>query len=245
MSAKSLLSKKNIKAHKPDTQGGIMEELNLPPELIAFVRENARILQIGLVCVVVLTLGWVSYDIYAKSQESKGSALLASAMQVEAKDQQAKMLENVVSDYSRTEAGLWARIELGHLDYSEGRLDAAVAKYKEVLNDLSKDNPLLPLVALDLAQSYEKADKYDQAIVQYNNLKTTPGFKEEAHFALARIYRAKKDTAKARKEYEELLGTMDEGTDPQLKSRVQEMLLALGGTTPATAPTPKQTEEKK
>jgi len=243
MSAKSLLSKKNIKAHKPDTHSGIMEELNLPPELIAFVRENARSLQIGLICVVVLVLGWVSYDFYAKTKESKGAALLASAMQVEAKDQQAGMLENVVRDYSRTDAGRWARIELAHLDYTEGRLDAAVEKYEEVLNGLSKDNPLLPLVTIDLAQSYEKAKKYDQAIAQYNTLKDTPGFKEDAHFALARIYRAKNDTAKARKEYEELLGTMEGVADSQLKSRVQEMLLALGGTTPA--PAPKQTEENK
>jgi predicted negative regulator of RcsB-dependent stress response len=230
MSAQSLFSKKNIKAQQPDTHRGIMEELNFPPQLISFVRENARNLQIGLVCVVILVLGWLSYDYYTKAQEKKGASQLASAMQLEETDEMARMLENVINDYSRTDAARWARIELAHLDYREGRLDAAVAKFEEVIDELSKDNPVLPLVRTDLAQSYEKADKYDQAIVQYGILKDSPGFKEEAHLALARIYRAKDEPAKARQEYEELMDTMKEGADPQLKSRVQEMLLALGGT---------------
>jgi predicted negative regulator of RcsB-dependent stress response len=217
-----------------------MEELNLPPELIAFVRENARNLQIGLVCVVILVFGWMSYDYYSKAQEKKGASQLASAMQVEATDEAARMLENVINDYPRTDAARWARIELAHLDYREGRLDDAVTKFEEAINELSADNPLLPLVRMDLAQSYEKTGKYDQAIIHYGILKDSPGFKEEALFALARIYQAKDEPAKARQEYQELIGIMKEGSDPQLKSRVQQMLLALGTTSVGASGQPEE-----
>ena len=62
MSAQSLFSKKNIESQQPDTLTGLMEEMNLPPGLIAFVRKNSRSLQIGLTCIVVLVLAWVFYD---------------------------------------------------------------------------------------------------------------------------------------------------------------------------------------
>ena len=242
MSAQSLFSKKNIKAHQPDTHRGIMEELNLPPEMIAFIRKNARNLQIALICIIVLVLGWIFYDYYSEAQEKKSASLLASAMQVQATEERVWMLENVINDYSGTEAARWSRIELAHLEYREGRLDAAVLKYKEIIDDLSKDSPLLPLVRMALAQSYEEAGQYDQAIAQYTLLKKSAGFKQEAYLALGRIYKTENDPAQARKEYEELLSSMEEGGDPQLKSRVQAMLLALNnGSTPAAS----QPEENK
>ena len=241
MSAQSLFSKKSIKAQRPDTSRGIMEELNLPPELIAFIRENSKNLQIGLVVVAVLVLGWVIYDYYSAMQAKKGASLLASAMQVEATEEKARTLESVVNDYSRTEAALWARVELAHLDFREGRFTEAAGKYEAVIKKLSKEAPLLPLVRMNLAESYEEAGQYDQAIAQYSLLKMIVGFKEEAHLALARIYRAKDDPALARKEYEELLKDL-EGADPQLRSRIQAMLLSLGGGQPPVAPQPAENQ---
>lgn len=242
MSAQSLFSKKNIKAQEPDTRTGIMEELNLPPEVISFVRKNAKNLQIGLISIVVLVLAWVFYDYYTQMQESKGASLLASAMQVQAVDERANMLNAVISDYSRTDAGRWGKLELAHIDYQEGRFDAAAAKYEEVIAKLSADSPLLPLARLNLAQTYEETVSYDQAISQYKLLKKFAGFKEMAQLALGRIYKAQNKPDQARKEYEELLGGIGEGTDPQIISRVEGMIAALGG---AKADTVSQPEENK
>jgi len=228
MSAQSLFSKKNIKSQQPDTRSGIMEELNLPPEFISFIRKNARNLQIGLTCIVVLALAWIFYDYYTELQENKGASLLASAMQTEATDERTQMLASVVNDYSRTDAARWSRLELAHLDYQEGRFDAAIAKYEEIIDKLSTDSSLLPLVRTNLAQSYEEIGQYEQAIAQYNLLKKSIGFKEEAHLALGRIYIARDEPAQARKEYEELLTTMNDEADPQLRSRVQALLVSLG-----------------
>lgn len=229
MSAQSLFSKKSIESQQPDTRTGLMEELNLPPGMIAFVRKNARNLQIGLISFVVLVLAWVFYDYYTELQENKGASLLASAMQTESLDERAWVLENVISDYSRTEAARWSKLELAHLDYQEGRFDAAVTKYEEVIAKLSADNSLVPLARMNLAQIYEETAQYDQAIAQYILLKKSIGFGDEARLALGRIYTAKDQTAQARKEYEELLAGMEDEADPLLRSRVKALLISSGG----------------
>ena len=238
MSSQSLFSKKNIEAQQPDTRTGLMEELNLPPAVISFVRKNANNLQIGLIVLVVLVLAWVFYDYYTEKQESDAASLLASAMQTEATDQRVQILESVVDRYSRTDGALWSRLELAHLDYQAGRYDAAIEKYERLLAKVSDDNPLVPLVRMNLAQSFEETEKYDRAIAQYATLKNITGFKQEAYLGLGRTYTANNEPAKARKEYEEFLGTMEEETDPQLKALVEALLVSAGDgkTVPAHQP---------
>jgi predicted negative regulator of RcsB-dependent stress response len=243
MSAQSLFSKKNIDSQQPDTRTGIMEELNLPPGVIAFVRNNARNLQIGLICVVVLVLAWTFYDYYTERQENKGASLLASAMQIEATEERVQVLGDVINNYSGTDAALWGKLELAHLDYQEGEFDAAVVNYEEIIAKLPADSSLVPLARINLAQSYEETGQHDQAIAQYNLLKKSTGFKEEAYFALGRIYKAKNDLSQARKEYEELLSAMEDEVAPQLRSRVQALLNSLGGEKKITAAKPEENKE--
>ena len=243
MSAQTLFSKKNIESQQPDTRTGLMEELNLPPQMIAFIRKNARNLQIGLTCFVILVLAWVFYDYYTELQENKGASLLASAMQTESLGERAQVLETVISDYSRTDAARWSKLELAHLDYQEGRFDAAIAKYEEIIAKLPADNSLVPLTRMNLAQTYEETARYDQAMNQYNLLKKTTGFSDEAHLALGRIYTAKDQVAQARMEYEELLAGMEDEADPQLRSQVQALLLSSGGEIVIPASQPEETKE--
>jgi predicted negative regulator of RcsB-dependent stress response len=140
MSAQSLFSKKNIQSQQTDSRRGLLEELNLPPALISFIRKHSRNLQIGLLSVVVLTLGWIFFDYYTEMQEKKGTSLLASGLQTDSVEQRVQVLENVIKDYGRTDAARWSKIELAHLDYNEGRFEAAAAKYKEILDALPADN---------------------------------------------------------------------------------------------------------
>ena len=242
MSTQSLFSRKNIESQLPDTKRGLLEELNLPPEMIAFIRKNARSLQIGLICVLVLLMAWIFFDYYTDSQEKKGASLLASALQIESSEQRLTELGNVIKDYGRTDAARWAKLELAHADYKEGNFEAAAAKYKEILDDLSPDNPLSPLTRLSLAQSYEQTAQYDLAIAQYNTLKKSPGFTNQAYLALGRIYMAQEDPVQARKSYEGLLGSLKDNPDPQLMSRIEARLASLNAGKPAISSQP---EEKK
>ena len=50
MAGQSAFDPKNI-VKEPGGKDGLLEELNLPPKLIAFLRENARILQISIVMI--------------------------------------------------------------------------------------------------------------------------------------------------------------------------------------------------
>jgi len=243
MSTQNLFSRKSIESQQPDTRRGLMEELNLPPELIAFIKKNNRNLQIGLICAVVLLLAWIFFDYYSETQEKKGSSLLASGMQTESTEQRVAVLENVLSDYGRTDAARWAKLELAHVDYNEGRFEAAAAKYKEILDTLSADTSLAPLTRLSLAQSYEQAGQYDEAIAQYNLLKKSTGFANQAYLALGRIYMAKEDPVQARKTYEELLSSLDDTSDPILVSQVEAKLASLGATTPAIPSQPEKSKE--
>lgn len=242
MSAQSLFSKKNIESQQPDTRRGLMEELNLPPEFIAFVRRNTRNIQIVLISVVVLVLAWVFYDYYTELQEKKGASLLASGLQAESSEQRVQTLESVISDYGRTDAARWSRLELAHIDYKEGRYEAAAAKYKEILDALPATSPLAPLTRLNLAQSYELAGQYDQAIVQYGKLKQAAGFTSQALLGLGRVHMAKDDPAQARQAYEELLASLEENPDPVIKSQVEAKLTVLDAGRSATPP---QAEENK
>ena len=239
----NLFSRKNIEAQQADTRSGLLEELNMPPEIISFIRKNARIMQIGAICIALAILGWLSYDYYAAQRENKGAALLASAMQVDSQDLRAQILENVLKDYTRTDAAIWSRLELGNIAYQAGRFEEAAGKFKETLDKLHSASPLIPLVRLSLAQSYEEADQYDQAIAQYNLLKKDTGFKRQANLALGRIFVAKGEADQARRVYEELLQGLAEQPDPELKSKVEATLASLGvvqTTSPSSPP-----EEKK
>ena len=243
MSAQSLFSKKNIQSQQTDSRRGLLEELNLPPALISFIRKHSRNLQIGLLSVVVLTLGWIFFDYYTEMQEKKGTSLLASGLQTDSVEQRVQVLENVIKDYGRTDAARWSKIELAHLDYNEGRFEAAAAKYKEILDALPADNSLVPLTRLNLAQSYEEAVQYDQAISQYNLLKKSTGFSNQAYWALGRIYMAKEDPIQARRTYEKLLASLKEDADPALISQLEAKLATLDAGEPAVSSHPEENKE--
>ena len=121
MSAQSLFSKKDIKPIDPERKRDLLDELNLPPKLVSFIRENARNLQIACICIAVVVLGWVLYDNYTDMQESKSASLLAAALQESSIEQKTQELARVIEEYPRTDSALWSRVELAHLEYQDGK----------------------------------------------------------------------------------------------------------------------------
>jgi predicted negative regulator of RcsB-dependent stress response len=239
MSAQNLFSKKNIQSQQAGPQRGLLEELNLPPGLISFIRSNSRNLQIGLAGIVVLVLAWVFFDYYTEMQEKKGTSLLAAGLQAESTEERLQKLESVTLDYGRTDAARWARIELAHLDYGAGRFEEAATKYREILEEVSAENPLVPLARMNLAQSYEELGQYDEAVAQYVLLKKDPGFANLAYWALGRVYTAKGDPVQARSTYQEFLDSLGDTPDPALVSRLEAKLVSLGTSGTVATPPPK------
>jgi predicted negative regulator of RcsB-dependent stress response len=240
MSAENLFSGKDIKPIDPERKRDLLDELNLPPKLVTFIRTNVRNLQIAVICIVVVVLGWVLYNQYAEKQESNGASLLASALQETSVEQKIRTLENVISEYSRTDAALWSRVELAHLDYQAGRFTEAAGRYEGILGEIGAGSALTPLVRLNLAQSYEELQDYEKALAQYKLLKPVQGFSKEAYLALGRVYVLKNETAAARQVYEEYLNSSENELDPDVEARIQARLTVLNEAQPE--PTP-QTEK--
>jgi len=245
MSTQSLFSKKDIKPINPERKQDLLDELNLPPKLVSFIRENTRNLQIALVCIAVVVLGWVLYDNYIELQENKGASLLASALQESSIEQKTQSLANVIEEYPRTDSAQWSRVELAHLEYQDGKFQEAAARYEAILGELPGDSSLAPLVRLNLAQSYEELNDLDNALTQYKTLKTVTGFGREAILAMGRIYEFTDEPQAARQVYEEYLNTLGDNPDPVIKAEIQAKLASLQVENTASAPLSQPVEKEK
>jgi predicted negative regulator of RcsB-dependent stress response len=245
MSAQSLFSKKDIKPIDPERKRDLLDELNLPPKLVSFIRKNARNLQIACICIAVVVLGWVLYDNYTDLQESKSASLLAAALQESSIEQKTQELARVIEEYPRTDSALWSRVELAHLEYQDGKFQEAAGRYEAILGELPGDSSLAPLIRLNLAQSYEELNDHDKALIQYKTLKTATGFDREATMAMGRIYEFTGQPQAARQVYEEYLNSLGESPDPVIKAEIQAKLDNLQVENTAAPPLPQPVEKEK
>lgn len=211
MTEQSAFSKKNIQATAAVEKRGLLEELNLPPQLAVFIRKNSRNLLITACVVVVAMLAWAGYDYYAGLQRDRAASLLASAMREKEDGKRLPLLVELQEKYGRTSAATWSLVEMAHIDYRNKRFDEALAKYEKILDGVARDNALFPLLVYRIAQTHEQKGDNAQAIKSYQILVDIPGFSREAYLALGRIYEAANEPAKAREVYEKELAALTDG----------------------------------
>lgn len=216
MANDSAFSKDKIKNVASD-QRDFLEQLNLPPQLISFVRGNSKHLQIAAICIAILFIGWTGYGKYAASQREKATDLLAVAiMQETSADSKIPALQKIISEYPRSEAALWAKLEIGHQANDKGNYQEAIEAYNSVLNKLDDDASVSSLVQYSLASAYEANKDLDNALKYYQKLTGIEAFAEIANLAVARIYELKGDTDKAIAAYEAI--TTKESSDAKSPS---------------------------
>lgn len=208
--------------NKPLQKHGLLEELNLPPKAILFIRNNRRNLIIGLVCSVLAILGWSSLSYYLARQDDRAAALLAEAVGQGATESRRALLQKLLAEYGRTGSAKWARVELGHLAFDAQQYDEAIRVYLEVRDDLAKSSPIFPLVQLNLAQAYENKHALPEAHAAYQRLAESKGFAGEAYLAMGRIHEQQKAVPQAKEMYGKVL--TEEGVSPELKEKVQAKL---------------------
>ena len=68
----NVFSRKHAEAMAQDKRA-ILEELNLPPTAIEFVRANSRALLVALVVAVVAILGWEGYGKYTANRQARSA----------------------------------------------------------------------------------------------------------------------------------------------------------------------------
>lgn len=197
-----------------ERKDGLLEELNLPPHMIKFIRENSRNLQIATACLVVLVLGWIYYDYYSQTREDRASAALNAVAREVDDPARIELLQNVAAEFPRTAAAMWSRIEQGHIAFADGDYDKALAIYTDVADALDSDSPLLPLLTYNIGLGRENGGEPDRALEAYADLAAYDGFAVKGLMAQGRIYELKGENDQALRVYrkageKELLSELD------------------------------------
>ena len=117
MAEQSSLVGKEEKTIDIERKESLLDELNLPPIVTRFIRENARNLQIVAGCIVLLVFAWTYFDYYTETRENNASSALSLAVQEADDAARVELLQGVVNDFSGTDAALWSRVEQAHVAF--------------------------------------------------------------------------------------------------------------------------------
>ena len=202
MAAESAFEKKHVEPTVENNLSGLLDQMNLPPGIVEFVRTHQKIINIGLIVLVLVVVVWSLYGSYREKQINQASSALSLAMS-EPADMKVAALEKVKEEYSSTDSATWAQVELAHLDMAQGNYMEAVTKYSQIRDDLSETNPLHPLVSLAIAQAFESQKEYDKSYKEYEAVKNVGGFQAVATLGMARIYEAQQKYTEALGVYED------------------------------------------
>jgi len=204
MTNQSAFDPNHIKETALSETSGLLDELNLPPAFIAFLRKNQRILWIIIIIVATIVIAFSLYGSYRTYQENKATAAMDAALLAD-KGQQVELLKKIVHDYKSTPIGRWARIELAQIDIEEGKPANAIEEFTQVNLVIDPENPLKPLVLYKLAGLLEEKKDNDGALALYKELTGFTGFEADARYAMGRVYTAMNRKAEALTAYQQYL----------------------------------------
>jgi len=197
---------------------GLMEELNIPPQIIQFIRQNAKHIQIGLVTIVVAVVVVLGINSYHDSVRQKTNELLVQAMKVKDVETKNVQLQELYDDYPGSDAAIWSQFELAHNAKKSGNADEALERYQLVADKIGKNSPLVPMILLAKGQVLESSVKLDEAIALYTQLADYAGYSYVGKSGIARIYELQNNKPAALAVYNELKD--DTTLPPQIRERL-------------------------
>ncbi|MEA3548837.1 MAG: tetratricopeptide repeat protein [Thermodesulfobacteriota bacterium] len=223
MNEHSAFSKRHIE-EVTQAKRTLLDELNFPPAVTAFIRKNSRSLQIIVICIFAGICLWSFFDYYTTKQKNDSAALLSRAMAESDDASRQQLLKQVRVEYSGTGAAVWSQVVSAH-EMMESDRDQAISILKSLADGMSSSNPLLPLLQFDLGQAHEMNGNPDQALGYYQKLSEIKGFSAVSFLAMGRIYEQKNEPQKAKEMYEKAVA------QPELpstaKSRIEDKLSRL------------------
>ncbi|HID69907.1 MAG TPA: tetratricopeptide repeat protein [Desulfobacterales bacterium] len=227
MSEQSAFNQSQVAQEAYVEPSGVLDQLNLPPGAIRFIRNNKRTLQF-IAAIVVTAIVVVSlYSSYRKKRLESAASSLSISMEAEG-DAKVTALEHVVSEFSGTPSALWATVELGHIAMKEKDYKKAEANYLLVRDQVSEKNPIYGLLTFGIAQAREAGQSYEEATSAYDELKKIEGYKDEGYLGMARVLEAQGQNKKALAVYEEYLGSfLGEEQNPGATRIIKEKIVRL------------------
>jgi len=221
MSHESAYNKRLTAETKMDKVEGVLDHLNLPPKVIEFIRSNNRALLIAIIVFVTAVVFWSFYGSYKDRVREEAASALSQAMLQEA-SLRSDALSKVTEQYGSTTSGLWAKVELAHLDMQKSDYEQAAVKYGALLSSLGAKDPLYPLVLFGLAQAFEASEKYPDAGKNYDLLKEIDGYKHIGYMSLGRLEEAQHNDDKAIAIYNNFI--LSAGDDPSFAQSRTEIM---------------------
>lgn len=211
MASESAFNKRLAAETTLDKVEGLLEHFNLPPKVISFIRKNLRIIQISII-VIITTIVFLSlYGSYRERLREEAASALSQALKLP-KEGKAEALRKIAGEYRSTSSAVWAELELAHLDMQSDAFNAAAEKYRKILSETDKDNPLYPLVLFSLAQAFEADKNYSEAATEYDLLKNFKGYESIAYAGMGRLEEVQGNIEKAIAVYNNFVLSM--GDDP-------------------------------
>ena len=171
MSERSAFEKIHVEESEKADLGGVLEQLNLPPAVVTFVRENKRLVQIVIATIVIIVVAWSLYDSYRDKKIEEGSSALSIAVDIEDSQSKIDQLKSVSSEFSGTSSAQWAKINAAHELLKTDQKEEALTIYKEVFAEIDTSSPLFALVTIGLAQAYEISGNFPEAATEYQKIK--------------------------------------------------------------------------
>ncbi len=204
---------------EPSVKGdltGLLEQFNLPPNVIKFIRKNLKVIYVVLALIVIAILSWSAYDAYIQKRINMSSSALTNALKEPAAVRPAA-LQKVLADYSGMSSARWAKVELAHIDMKNGNFKAAAEKYTDIRREIKQTDPLFGLVSFGTAQAKEAEKDYDRAFDEYTALSKIEGYQPVGLLGMARIHEIKGEQEKALSVYEQYMATFvgDDRNDPE------------------------------
>ncbi|HHL35686.1 MAG TPA: tetratricopeptide repeat protein [Desulfobulbaceae bacterium] len=229
MANQSAFDPNHIKETAVSETSGLLDELNLPPAFIDFLRKNQRTLWFMIAVIAIVVTAVSLYGSYRTYRENKATAAMDAAMQADS-DHQVDLLNKVVQDFTSTPTEHWARIELAQISIKNGKPAEAILQLQKVNKEVEAKNPLKPLVLFKLAGLYEETKNYQAALARYQELTAVSGFEADARYALGRVYAALHKNAEAVTAYQQYLSLTEKspaGERGQKRALVEYMMKEL------------------
>jgi tetratricopeptide (TPR) repeat protein len=136
---------------------------------------------------------------YSSVEEIKGSE--EAFLEVE------EAFQQIVDRYSGRRGGKFSRLIFADICFSSGRTDKAISLYQQALGDFEQIEPYHTLILKSLGYANEEKDNVDEAIQYFERIisATDSPMKDEALFALGRLYTAMGQNEKGIDAYKQLI----------------------------------------
>lgn len=215
------------------------EFLTTSAQVIKFVRENTRIVAIGLVVALVCVVAVGGYYAYQKQQDFKAHELFIKAenryeaavrspepVGPEVWDQLFAQFDLMAKTYGSMPAGEMALLYSGHVLYQKKDYKAALERYTRMQGTNLAKTGLEPLILYHVATTRFALHDYEEAKKLFEGLAkdTNSPYRREASSSIARIYESMNKRKEAVQAYKQYLKMFPEAPDaPFVKARIADL----------------------